>query len=492
MTAPRVLVAGGGLAGMVAALRLAELGCAVELAEAKDRLGGRAGSDQVDGRYEDHAYHIAFPWYANFLRLATEVGARGDLIESPAYHQLVAGEFPRYRPYRAVGASVRGFVRGLGNGVLPWSDGLLYFYFILDSICAASRLLGRPDRTVDAHLTTRWYATPAVRRELDRIFVTGHGTPTDRFSLHTWLKFLPSFAAYRSPMYWIPRRSLEEALIRPLVHALRARGVSIRTRCSVERVDAVDGKVSTASASTPDGVLSWDVDQLVLALPADVVSEMKGDAVDQAGLDRHRLRALTARPVSALHLYFRHRIPALPTEHVSLVGSRFSLSFIDVARTRPDLPGSCLNIVIGAPGELLTLPRDRVVAAVTAELARYLPGLDADDIRREVWRPNIEEPLFSNEVSSWSDRPGTETLLANMFLAGDYVRSFVDVASMEGAVVTGLLAADAIRASWRPPAHPLTITRLPTTAGPATHALRALLAPAAAVAYLLSPSRREG
>lgn len=485
---PRVLVAGGGLAGMVSALRLAELGCAVELVEADHRLGGRAGSDLVDGRYEDHSYHIAFPWYENFLRLTTEIDVRRDFIASPAYHQLVAGQFPRYRPYRTVGSLID-WTRSLSRGVLPIPDGLLYFYLMVDAINQAARLLEQPDISVEEFVRTRWYATTAVQDELDRIFVTGHGTSTARFSLHTWLRFLPAFARCRAAMYWIPRRSLEETLIGPLAGALHEHGISIRTGWRVEQVDASDGQVSAVHLATPDGPVTRQAEQLVLSLPLDVLSELKGDAIDQADLDRDRLRALVTRPVAALHLYFRTKVAELPTEHVALVNSRFDLSFIDVSGTREGIHGSCLNVVAGRPGRLLDWPEERVVATVVEELATFVPGLRVEDVTHHVWRPNVENPLLSNEVGSWSHRPSTRTALRNLFLAGDYVRSFVDVASMEGAVVTGLLAADAVREATGLADEPVEVHRLPATPQPVSAAMRALLAPAAMVAYFLSTSR---
>src|SRR5262245_11158123 len=42
-------------------------------------------------------------------------------------------------------------------------------------------------------------------------------------------------------------------------------------------------------------------------------------------------------------------------------------------------------------------------------------------------------------------RRALTTSLANLFLAGDHCRSAIDLVSMEGAVSTGLLAAEAIR-----------------------------------------------
>ena len=59
----RVAVVGGGLAGLVAARRLAERGLDVSLYEASDRLGGRVGSDRRDGFVLDRGFQVLFPSY---------------------------------------------------------------------------------------------------------------------------------------------------------------------------------------------------------------------------------------------------------------------------------------------------------------------------------------------------------------------------------------------------------------------------------------------
>jgi squalene-associated FAD-dependent desaturase len=58
MTAPRVAVIGGGLAGVTAAIALAEAGAAVTLLEARPRLGGATCSFARDGLIVDTGQHI--------------------------------------------------------------------------------------------------------------------------------------------------------------------------------------------------------------------------------------------------------------------------------------------------------------------------------------------------------------------------------------------------------------------------------------------------
>jgi uncharacterized protein with NAD-binding domain and iron-sulfur cluster len=54
------------------------------------------------------------------------------------------------------------------------------------------------------------------------------------------------------------------------------------------------------------------------------------------------------------------------------------------------------------------------------------------------------EPLLINTAGSLADRPESSTSIDNLFLAADYVRCNVDLATMEGANEAGRQAANAI------------------------------------------------
>ena len=58
-----VVVAGGGLAGLVAARHLAEAGAEVELFEARERVGGRVRTRSVDGFTLDRGFQVLFTAY---------------------------------------------------------------------------------------------------------------------------------------------------------------------------------------------------------------------------------------------------------------------------------------------------------------------------------------------------------------------------------------------------------------------------------------------
>ena len=53
-------------------------------------------------------------------------------------------------------------------------------------------------------------------------------------------------------------------------------------------------------------------------------------------------------------------------------------------------------------------------------------------------------PLLVNTVGSWDKRPKARTKIPNLFLAGDYVQTDIDLATMEGANESGRAAVNAL------------------------------------------------
>ena len=68
MTKPRVVIIGGGLAGMTVAKELLKRQIPVVILEAVGYLGGKATADRKDGPYVEHGYHLFPAWYANTRR----------------------------------------------------------------------------------------------------------------------------------------------------------------------------------------------------------------------------------------------------------------------------------------------------------------------------------------------------------------------------------------------------------------------------------------
>jgi phytoene dehydrogenase-like protein len=91
-----VVVAGGGLAGLVAARHLAEAGAEVELFEENDEVGGRVRSREVDGFTLDRGFQVLFTAYPaarrelDFDALDLRAFSPGATIAEPNHRSTLA------------------------------------------------------------------------------------------------------------------------------------------------------------------------------------------------------------------------------------------------------------------------------------------------------------------------------------------------------------------------------------------------------------------
>src|SRR4051812_21370049 len=87
-TAPRIVVVGGGLAGLTAAYRLKQAGYAAQLHEAADRLGGRCWTIRgafADGQIAEHGGELIDTGHTEMRHLVQELGFTADnLLQAQA------------------------------------------------------------------------------------------------------------------------------------------------------------------------------------------------------------------------------------------------------------------------------------------------------------------------------------------------------------------------------------------------------------------------
>src|SRR5690242_6593025 len=76
----RATVVGGGLAGIAAALELADAGAAVTVLEVRPRLGGAAYSFQRDGLWLDNGQHVFLRCCAEYRELLHRLGTAADTV----------------------------------------------------------------------------------------------------------------------------------------------------------------------------------------------------------------------------------------------------------------------------------------------------------------------------------------------------------------------------------------------------------------------------
>jgi uncharacterized protein with NAD-binding domain and iron-sulfur cluster len=203
----------------------------------------------------------------------------------------------------------------------------------------------------------------------------------------------------------------------------------LHLRNPVQHVVIEDGKAR--------GIVSRGIerraDYCVLAVPFERVCGLA------PGLDVD-LTCFTHSPITGIHLWFDREITALP--HATLLDRTIQWMFNKGS-------GRYLELVVSASRGLLEMSRGEVIDLAVRELSEFFPIVREAKLAKAHVVKEVRA-TFSAKPGLEALRPGAETRISNLFLAGDWTRSGWP-ATMEGAVRSGYIAAEALtKAAGRP------------------------------------------
>jgi phytoene dehydrogenase-like protein len=477
---PAVTIAGGGLSGLTAAMRLAERGYEVTLYEQKSWLGGNLGSRRLpDGEHLDVYPHMYLEWYANFWALlADATGEPKEKSFAPfsTVKQLSKHKFPKcasltdmYSPWH--------MVQNMFSGVGPPADMFVFGYASIDLLAERFNPTITLDNVdVNAFLNTRPYMTRAASDAFDSFITRVWAIPSYLASAPDFRRYLAYSVLSPNPAFWLPTGSAFTQVIGPLVKAIEALGVTIVTETEITGVSCANNRVTeiglrSTRRDTDSG--TWvgagndrteTVENLLLAVPAGTLSRLVRtpvaagrQSIVEAAPDIAGIVRLRATQVPIIYLFFKHKMNGMPKEPVGLYGSELSLAFTDISQTWRNVPAFKGRTVLAvSSSDTSGLPGTTLLAdgqAMLQELAEYLPfrpgtkwGESPDiDWQHTRYESNADSQLFINQTGTDAWRPhASSSHLSNIYLAGDFCNNDVGMTTIESAVTTGLQAARVI------------------------------------------------
>lgn len=448
----KVVVIGGGFAGMTAAIALQERRHDVHLLERRGVLGGRATSyrDAVSGEDVDNGTHLMIGAYHATLDLIRRAGADDLLLQQddlrldyvdekgpssldcpplPAPLHIVAGILSLRVPWRIrlqalrFGLAARFGPPPVGLTLAEWfrrtGQGADARALLWDPLATA--ILNETPEKAAAVLFHRVFRDAFLRDSRDSrlVFLSrGYGELHDRIARY-----------FHGRGGIVSRRALAESLE---VKDGRAVAVCYSQR-PLSKQDIRGGEPGVGVRVEADAVVSavpWSA--VPALLPDDWRAQPPFDA----------LARLRGSPIVSVEMWLDRVV--VDRVMVGLRGCEVEWVFDKGRLFGRTGPPQHLAFIISAAWRSAPRPNAELTQAAEAALRRYYPAMAAASVTRTLI---IREPdaTFASDPEAEALRPPARTPIEGFYLAGDWTDTGLP-ATIEGAVRSGLRAAESVEA----------------------------------------------
>ncbi len=440
---PTVAVAGGGLAGLAAACALSEAGFRVTLFEKRPFLGGRASSWEHPGTGEvvDNCQHVLFRLCTNLMEFYERIGVVDQIRWFDRMNFIEPGGRISVMKSSPLPAPLHTAPSFFTFPFLSVADRLSIARALTPLTLTAQRDTGESfQQWLDAHGQTK----TAVDRFWRPILISALSEELDLISISAAAQVIrESMKSPAARQMGVPTVPLTDLYNRAGDY-IRARGGVLHFRQSLESFAADSSGVQVRIASKENGP-SEGFDYLVIALPFDALSRVLPDSPESAPL-REQVSHFENSPITGIHLWFDRQISDL--DHAVLLDRTiqwmFHKSRLQPMRTSEgnETNGSYIELVVSSSKSLIDKSRAEIVDLALAEVREFFPAARQAAL--------VKSTVIKEVNATYSPRPGIDahrpsavTAWPRVFLAGDWTATGWP-ATMEGAVRSGYLAAEAI------------------------------------------------
>jgi 15-cis-phytoene desaturase len=452
----RVAIAGAGLAGLACAKYLVDAGHTPVVLESRDVLGGLVAAWQdEEGDWYETGLHAFFGAYPNMLQLLNELGIE-DRLQWKQHTLLFKqpekpGVLSRFdvpdipAPFNVIVSILR------NNDMLTWEQKLRFALGLFPAIVRGQQYV----EDMDQYSLLEWLRRQGIgERVSSDVFIAASKALTfidpDRVSATIILTALNKFLQerYGSKIAFLDG-SPTERLCQPIVDYIEAGGGSVQLEKPLKEIllnddGTVRGFAIRGINGAADEVITADA--YVSAVSVDVMKVLLPDAWRSIAFFQ-KLDGLEGVPVINLHLWFDRKL----TDVDQLLFSRSPLLsvYADMSVTckeYEDPDQSMLELVLAPAKDWIDRSDEDIIAATMQEIEKLFPqhfGTENPAKLRKYKVVKTPRSVYTASPGRQAYRPDQITPVENFFLAGSYTMQQY-LGSMEGAVLSGKLAAQAV------------------------------------------------
>jgi hydroxysqualene dehydroxylase len=431
-----VVVVGGGLSGLAAAVSLSGKGYPVTLLEQSSRPGGRAYSFR-EAKTEsiiDNGQHLLLSCYTETISYLQRIGSlnRVRMEDTLELTLAEASREPKTFRIKALNPSRLNYIKAiLRFGMLSLRDkiSLLYAGHLLFN--RTERILGEAtDLTVDEWLT-RMKQTERTRMIFWNplaIAIMNESPAIASAVVFVRAIQLAVFSDLGPACIVTPLHGLSEVFVTPAIEYLQNNGASIQMQSQVVSLEKKGGRVTAAVLKSGEIIKA---DAFILAVLPDQFEEL----VEDPGSPDPLLKEYT--PIITVDVWFKEPVSLPP--RTGLIGTAFHWVFRKDEEFSGKRGGEYLSFVMSGAREYVSQSSEELLACALIDLRLVFPELNKLTVSNfKVIKE--KRATVSLRPETESKRPGVRTLFRNVFLAGDWTDTKLP-ATIEGAVYSGFKAA---------------------------------------------------
>jgi squalene-associated FAD-dependent desaturase len=433
---PRIVILGGGFAGLSAATALAEKGHAVTVVEGRQILGGRAFSftDPDSGDSIDNGQHLMMGCYHQTIQFLLRIGTLNKMFFQKSLSIPFAGPRGRRAKLRCLPLQAPWH---LYSGLARLSTLSLMDRWRLRHVETALKK-NVPEEILDAMTVDEWltslHQSPRAKRHLwDLIAVATLNEDAKIASAAPFVTVLKQafFGDWSDSRLALSTVGLTDLYVPAAVVLIEKAGGQVLTKSPVDRLEIKDNRIT--SVVLRDG-RRLDAEAVISTVPPSALTKLIPK--DRLETDPYfkKMTELRYAPIISIHLWFDREIT--PYKFVGLLDTTiqwlFNRSKIHV---HPKTQAGYISLVISGAHAYDSWPEQKILSLAIEELRRLFPqAKEAVLLRSRVIKEHAA--TLSPSVGVEGLRPAHVSPIPNLFVGGDWSKTGLP-ATIESACVSG-------------------------------------------------------